>query len=419
MKHRIALTALVAGLGLTACGTSAVDVPEIRGESPYEPAALSAASQSDAVVDATMELGLHLLSDGAIEENVVVSPASISLALALLAEGADGDTAEALDAVLGASGDERTAAFSALQAAVAEFDGDPAIVRDEDLPDRPLLHLANGITIDEQVEVEQAYLEALTSAFDAGVITADLRGGDKAVLDAWVAEHTGGLIEESAIEPTEDTVFVLQNAVVLAAQWRMPFDEADTSNRAFTSADGVERTVPTMRLTRTMAYVEQDGTQAVRLPYTEGFAMDVVLPAEGTAPDALTANDWEAVSEGLAGEGVDHVRLSLPKIDTAYDTSLNEALRELGLGVLFDEVGDLDGIAQDAVIADAAHQAVLTVDEEGTVAAAVTEIHGEAASAEIEPVVVEMTVDRPFALRIVHVETGWPLFLGVINSPEA
>lgn len=335
-------------VALAACGSPESSTgTEVRGDADYAPVALAEAGATDDVVAATLDLGLHLAADSA-DENLVVSPASVAVTLALVAEGADGETLEALDAVLGATGPDRAEAFSALQAAVLEYGGDPQIVQDEELPERPMVHLANGLMLDEQAEIGREYLDAITGAFDTGVLTTDFAGGDgKEELDAWVAEHTGGLIEESAINPTEDTVFVIQNAVLLAAQWQRPFQESETWERPFTTSTGEERQAETMHRASDMAYAEDNGTQAVRLPYTDAFAMDVVLPAVDGDPSELTSTDWEALDEGLSGGPQTEVDLALPKVDFEYTTPLNDQLVALSLDSMF-VPGGLDGITPQA-----------------------------------------------------------------------
>ncbi|GAA2094568.1 serpin family protein [Brevibacterium salitolerans] len=308
----------------------------MRGDVQYEPVSVSAASAVGSAVAATTQLGVHFAAEAG-EGNVVVSPASIAVALALLAEGADGQTQAAFDEVLGAAGPERTAAFSALQDAVLAYDGDPCLVQAEELPERPLLHLANGITADEARPLEQEYLHALARAYGAGVRTADFAGGKgKPVLDAWVDAHTGGLIEESAIDPDADTAFVLQNAVLMAARWRSPFAEAGTCERPFTTASDAVRAPATMHQTLTAGYVEDGGMQAVRLPYTEAFAMDVVLPAEDASPGDLSAEEWTRISEALGSGNADtEVALALPKLSFRSSTALDEAFRTIGLGPMY------------------------------------------------------------------------------------
>ncbi|WP_349827397.1 serpin family protein [Brevibacterium litoralis] len=445
IRPRRLSAALAAGatlaLGLSACanplaGAGDLEDSVLRSDAAFAPASLDQASAVPDVVDATMDLGLVALTTHAASapgENQVLSPASILVAMSMVGEGASGATAAQIDTTLGAGGQDRTDAVGALSHALADFAGDPAVVQDEDLPERPVVHLANGVTVHEDFAVEQPYLDTLAQSYDAGVYTADLTGPEgKAVLDEWVRTNTGGLIEESAIEPNGDLRLVLQNAVLLAAQWDSPFEESSTRDAPFTTGAGAGATadIPTMHQTLTAAYTEVDGHQAVRLPYTEGFAMDVVLPAQGTGPAEIDAATWEALTADLgvpsatdpAAEAPHHeVDLALPKVDVATDLDLTDPLIAAGITDAFDsELADFSGMSttEDLVIGQAQHQAVLTIDEEGTVAAAVTEIAMEVSAAPPDDPV-EMTVDRPFLIRIVHTDTGWPLFLGAIHDPTA
>lgn len=415
--------AFVAAVGTTAtlaaCGGADAGL-EVRSDVEHEIVAVEATAALPDAVDATTALGAALVAAGEPGENRVVSPASVAVALAMLAEGARGGSAPLLEGVLGVAGEERTDAYNALQAAVLEYDGDPGSVDEDDLPERPLLHLANSVVVDEGRDVEGEFLDRLARGYGAGVRVADLSDDSgKRSLDAWVREHTGGRIESSAISPGPDLVLVLQNAVLLAARWQDPFSPEVTAELPFTLASGEEVPVPTMAQRLLAAYAEGDGAQAVRLPYTEGFAMDVVLPAPGDRPADLSVEDWYALGEALGGPVATDVLLHLPTIDVKTSADLVPPLRDLGLGALFTyPEADLTGIAPDLFVGAVGHQATLTVDEEGTVAAATTEVGVTAGSAPdpAEPVV--MTVDRPFAVRIVHLETGWPMFMGAIADPR-
>lgn len=380
---------------------------------------LDEARAVDDAVAATTDLGTRLLGwsqPGQGEPvNSIISPASVAVMLAMLAEGAEGPAADELDLALGASGQDRTQAYGALQAAVLDYDGDPSLVRNEELPERPLLHLANHLAVDQGTEVGQPFLDALARNFAADTSRIDLAGGDSRVLDEWVSEHTGGLIDQSTIEPGPEVEFVLQNAVLLAARWQHQFSESETRPRDFHGA-GATTEVDFMHQDITATYSDIDGAQAVRLPYIEGFAMDVVLPAQGTQPSDVSPEFWSALDDDLAGDPDTTVDLALPRIDVDTDLSLLEALEAIGLGSVIS--GDsLDPIVPGTEIGQAEHRAVMTVDESGTVAAAVTEVAG-VTSAPLPPDnSAEMIVDRAFALRIVHEQTGWPLFMGIIARP--
>ncbi len=410
-------TGVVVAVVLGACAAADAGV-ELRSDVERDAVVLSETSDVVSVVEATTALGVGLLAPDS-TENQLISPASVAVALSMLAEGARGDSAAELDRLLGAAGQDRTDAFNALQSAMQEYDGAPD-VDDDDLPDVPLLHLANGIVVDEDRTVEDEFLDRLAAGYDAGVRVAELSDASgKAALDAWVRKHTGGRVEASAIRPDPDLYLVLQNAVVLAARWEAPFEAGMTRDLPFTLGTGDEIELATMVRRGDMVYADDGPWQAVRLPYTEAFAMDVVLPTEGTAPTELTADDWATLDAAFATPQQSEVLLALPKVDMATSTSLLEPLEALGLTSLFTfGRADLTGIAPDLFVSAVAHQATLTMDEEGTVAAAVTEIGAEAGAAPEPTEPVEMTVDRPFAIRVVHIETGWPLFLGAVQDPR-
>lgn len=412
---RVSGACAVGLLTLTSCGG---DQQEQRSPADYEPVSLSEADALTEVVSASTRFGsesLAVLSQG---QNVVLSPASILVALAMLAEGAQGPAAAELDELLGAAGTDRTEAFSALRAAVSEYDGDPAVVQEDELPERPVLHLANQLVLGESSSPDPEFLDALATAFDAGIVTTDFGASEsRELLNNWVAEHTGGLIEESAVDvPDADLVFVLQNAVVLAAQWQTQFDPAVTEEHEFTTGDGSPVMAETMHQTVETDYTEHDDAQVLRLPYTDAFALDVVLPDEGADPTDFTEEDWAAVDAAFADGSRSVVDLALPSLDLRTSEDLMEMLQGMGAGATL-AGDDLSLIDPAAEIGQIAHQAVLTVDEEGTVAAAVTEVAGVTSAPADPPDAVEMTVDRPYTLRIVHQETSWPLFMAAIFDP--
>ncbi|MFJ3404324.1 serpin family protein [Promicromonospora sp. NPDC090134] len=407
-------------LALAACGPAADEGLERSDVARVAVTVAEAPASADAVA-ATESLGvLALRATAEPDDNALVSPASLTFALALLAEGARGEAAAALDAALGASGADRTAAYNALAAELARYDGDPGVAQDDELPDRPVLHLANQAVLDDQLVVEQDYLDALASAFDAGVQRTDLGTGEgKKVLDAWVDHHTGGLIEESAIEPDPMLRLVLQNAILLAARWDTPFAEHATRDEDFTGPAGTEP-VEMLHGTESWGYAEHDGWAAVRLPYGEAFHADVVLPPEGTDPADVAPGTLTALTTALDDAAPQPVELAMPTLELEPPTlDLAPALDQAGLGGLYDGP-DLSGISttERLRVSQVMQQAYLSLDEEGTVAAAVTEIGAVATSGATGEPAVRMTVDRPYLLRIAHTETHLPLFLAAVRNPQ-
>lgn len=375
------------------------------------------------VVDATRRLGTITLDLAPRDENVVVAPASLAVALAMLAEGARGTSLTELEAALGASGEDRRDALSALRGALLDFDGDPAAATADTIPERPIVHLADQVVVHEGFEVRAGFLDSLADGFDAGVQYADLTSDTgKVVLDEWVNHHTGGLIEESAIRPSPGLRLVLQDAILLAARWQTPFPAALTQDLPFTLSDGSTLDVATMSPDRGMfAYAEVEGWSAVRLPYVDAVHADVLLPPRGIDPADVSADVLAALSDALDATDPVSIGLTLPVLDIDPDAlDLLALLPSYGIGsIVCGASPDLSGIAGPPgalCVSQAAQQAVLKVDEEGTVAASVTEIGVEEAAAPM--VEHEIHFDRPFLFTVSHSETGWPLFLAAVRDPR-
>lgn len=371
------------------------------------------------VVAATRRIGTTTLKLAPRDTNAVVSPSSLVLALGMLTEGARGSTLTALEGALGATGEDRRDALAALRGALLAKDGDPAAATADELPERPIIHLASRIVTDDGFEVDPAYLDALADVFDAGVQETDL--GSQAgmdVLSAWLRHHTGGLIEKTAIEPNPDLRLVLQDAILLAARWQTPFEHPATAPRPFTLPDGSAVDTETMAAMTSFAYAEVAGWRAVRLPYVEALHADVLLPPQGTDPAQATPELLAEVSAALDAAAPELIDLTLPTLDIGPDKlDLLDVLPAIGAPVLCADAPDLSGMGPgDLCVLQAVQQAVLQVDEDGTVAAAVTEIGvGESAAPLPDH---QLHFDRPFLLTISHTETAWPLFLAAIRDPR-
>ena len=385
------------------------------------------ASEAAAVVRATWGAGFAALAANDEPAGAVVSPAGLVVALAMLAEGARGESAAAFDEALGAAGDARTDAVSALLASLARLDGDPAVVKADDLPATPMVHVANQVVVDDDQRLAEPYLGRLMSGYGAGVLVTDL-GSDagKKDLDAWVKRHTGGLVDESAMQPDPALVVVLQNAITLAAAWEQPFDSAATSDQEFTLPSGDEVFVPRMHATGRWAYAERDGWRAVRLTYGADLHADVLLPPPGSpgAGDPALADPGAvaALVAELDAAPPAEVLVGLPKLDLTSTTDLLDALGRMGLGHLTSPAtAGLHGLLVNPpgppYVGQAVQQAVLKVDEEGTRAAAVTEIGVAAGSAPVTPPA-ELLVDRPYLFVVGDSGSGLPLFLAAVRDPR-
>jgi serine protease inhibitor len=366
---------------------------------------------------AALALGAGIVA-GSGGRNVVTSPAGLLCALAMLRAGAGSTTAAELDAVLGLPLEVRDQAMNALLSQLEEFDGDPGSVDEDEPPYEPVVHLAQGVFVEESEPIGEAYLETLARHYGTGIYPVSFADTErtKRALDAWVAEHTGGRVREAPAGYSTETVLSLLSTVYFAGAWATPFDPALTADAPFTRTDGTPVPVPMMNLEDVLAYAEGRFGQAVDLPYGEGFVMRLVLPAEAGVPD-LDRGGWEQAGTALDSGPMRRIALSLPRWDHASVTDLCELLPRLGLVETLGGRPDLDAIRPRLKISAAAQAANVTVAEKGTVAAAVTQFDFMATGAPLWEDPLELTFDRPFLYQVVHEETGVPLFMGRVMDP--
>ncbi|WP_427005041.1 serpin family protein [Pseudarthrobacter sp. H2] len=382
----------------------------------------------DAFRRSALTLGVALLADGGGGTgNVIASPGSLLIALAMLRAGASGESAAELDTVLGVPAATRDEAMNALLESLSRFDGDPGSVDEGNPPRKPLMHTANGLFVDKNVATGESYLGTLAKHYGTGVYPVDFRdrAATEPAIDAWVDKNTGGRITKAPAPFDPDNTFSLLNAAYFAAAWKTPFSANATSDQPFTTADGVTISVPTMHGLQDMAYAEGAGWQAADLPYGEGFVMRLVLPDAGpgaragaSTADGLNADKLAEIAVALEAASPGPVQLSLPVWDHKSSFDLRVVLDDLGLRKTLKTSHDFDAIQHGLTITQAAQSANITVAEKGTIAAAVTQVNGMAVSGTVPVSARELRLDRPFHYQIVHQETGLPLFMGKVSDPR-
>ena len=372
-------------------------------------------------------LGEALLNDGGdgSNGNVVSSPGSLLIALAMLRAGASGETAAEMDRVLQLPAEKRDEAMNSVLRALEKFDGDPGAVDEENPPRKPVMHAANGLFVDKGVPTGKSFLDTLARHYGTGVYPVDFsdEGATKPAIDAWVNRNTGGRIKVAPAKYNPDNTFSLLNSLYFAAAWRAPFDPNATSDLPFTTAAGEEIDAPAMHNELRTKYSEGAGWQGVDLPYADGFVMRLVLPedtadpAARPAPAVFGAEKLTEIADSFDTARLATVQIQLPRWDHRSSFDLRKVFESLGLQKTLDTTEDFNNIQPQMMITQAAQAANITVAEKGTIAAAVTQINGMVTSAPPQP---EQTIDfdRPFHYQIVHVETGLPLFMGTVADPR-
>jgi serpin B len=421
---RLVAAVVTAALVAAACGEAATAPP-----TPSDPGPSHSEPRSEPVVDrpptespdvedlvaGLNEVGYGLFHVAAEQSagDVVLSPLSIGIAFGMADAGASGQTADVLADLFAypVDGEARWSAFHSLEQSVTRVGG-------------PVVRLANREFPDTGFATVDGYDEVLARWFGAGIEPLPLQNDpepSRGRINGWVSERTEGLIPE-LLPPgfvNELSVMVLVNALYLEADWSRPFGKYPTKDARFTRLDGSTVTVPLMHeLELSGPAIAAGDYAATEIPYEGGeLSMLVIVPVEGRYEQiqARLGGDLVAEIDATAKKAV--VELWLPRFDSDATLDLREAI-EGGLGVdgLFGVPG-WDGIAPDITLEQAVHAADISVDENGTVAAAATGL-GFETSGPPEP---EITVraDRPFLYLIRHRSTGAVLFVGRVLDPKA
>jgi serpin B len=404
------LSTMIAAACLTACDSNIDGTDEPL--KPRHDIVLTLAEQS--VVAGNNAFAFDLLrtvTAGDDNGNILLSPLSLTLALAMLDNGADGTTHDEIRSALGfgdASRDDANGYFRKMVDALAGADN------------RVTFESANSLWISDRLTVYDAFKTVNRDAFDAEALafsSADPAGTVKRIND-WCAARTYNLIPQLLDSADPGIVMYLVNALYFKARWTHRFDRSLTAKSAFHNLDGTTSSPQTMRQTTNPNYLATDAFEMVELPYgNESFALTLLLPAEGTTPasviDALDAEIWNDCLAKLYGRPVD---IRLPRFKVEYARLLNSDLKALGMATMFGPAADFSLISpQPLEVSLVLQKTFITVDEEGTEAAAATVIKG-VTSPGPSPQPIVLAFDRPFIYFITERSTGSIIFAGLTNS---
>ncbi len=359
-------------------------------------------------------LGLGLLEKCAETSNPLVSPLSAYLALAMAGEGARGETRAEFEDVLGKNMDITSATI------LAEWP-----VKEKEAT----LQIADSLWLRTGFEANREWTDRIEKEYQARVEGLELSSEDaKSRINQWVSENTEGLIPEMLSQPLgEEVILALINTVYFKGDWKIPFDAEATKKADFRTADGNRIKTDMMALYReNLEYVKGENAEGVLLPYVKGaqgreLAFMALKPLGGMkVRDMVSELDPGTVSDMLKGREARYISLELPKLEIESDLDLKESMKALGLKRVFDErEADLTGMGTapdgNLYISLLKQKAVLRVDEKGTEAAAATMAGVECSSAMEEPYLISF--DEPFLYMILDVESGVPLFMGIVDQP--
>ncbi len=357
--------------------------------------------------------------------NIIFSPFSISLALSMTLAGAESTTEQAMLDGLKLTLSE-TELHAAINALLLEIEASQNMDMEEVEGSQFELNIANSIWGQSGYDFKEAFLDTLAVNYGAGIYNVDFIQNpetSRVAINDWVEEETQDKIQDLIPQGAIDSLtrLVLANAIYFNGSWRYPFSETQTAAAPFTTLDGSEISVEMMKVMgENFQYVEGEGFNAIALPYlSPDFNMLILVPELGAYEGFEGSLSTQFLNEIIGDMSSEAVNLEMPKFDFETTTNATGPLKSLGMTEAFQsETADFSGITgvEKLYISEVLHKATITVDEEGTEAAAATAVIMKIESAMPgEPK--SLVIDRPFLFFIQHQPTGSILFMGRVTEP--
>ena len=348
------------------------------------------------------------------DKNVFFSPYSLSTAMAMVYAAAEGETKAQI---------QKTFHYPA----PAILNPNSAALYNQFNKPNPDYKLAtvNDLWMQQGLTPTKSYIDTVQRYYSGQVTALDFEGSPdsaRQTINKKIVEKTKQMIPELLPKGSikSDTAVVLTNAVYFKGDWTLPFTAERTSAQPFYNAIGRASTVQMMQQQSYFSYYEDKHIQVVQLPYKgDDLSMLVVLPkfnhklAMQQLTKSLSATKIKQWRSGLVRQEVD---LQLPKFKLDARYQMKTLLADMGMPKAFNNGAEFNLYADGTPIKldEVYHQAVVTVDEKGTEAAAAAGAVGMYVGMSYP---VEFKADHPFMFMIKDNKTDAILFLGQVNKP--
>ncbi len=358
---------------------------------------------------------LHMLPHG--EEDFVVSPFSISAAMAMTYAGARGKTREQMARVM---------RFENKDAGFHEQYGEYLSELDQMTGDTISLNIANSLWAQQDYHFRDSFLDLIESAYDSRTFMVDFMGDREEIRQhingrvyRQTAENIDNLIARGVL--TADTRLVLVNAIHFFGPWLNEFEAELTREDSFYPSPGEQSEADFMSQRDTLPYFEDDNMQVLEIPYAGGnFSMMVILPSEGielaVLEESLDALCFFRLTRQVRPTAVE---LFLPRFEARSGVDLEETLASMGMHTAFTDYADFSGMTgqMDLKIDKVIHQAMIEVGEKGTEAAAATAVVAIRKTMPVQDGYTVFNANRPFLFFIKDNQYQSILFAGRVMNP--
>ena len=359
------------------------------------------------------DFAVRLLKENADEDkNVLVSPISVLYALAMTANGANGNTLTQMETVLGMPVSDLNAYLKVYADALPEGE-------------KYKLSIANSIwfTDKDSFTVLPEFLQTNANYYNAGIYETPFDESARKEINKWVEENTDGMIEDILDNISSDAVMYLVNALAFDAQWQDIYTDRQVRDALFTTENGEEQEIELMYSEESRYLEDADATGFLKYYADAKYAFVALLPNEGvTVQEYLNTLSGERLTELLANPQEGIVNAAIPKFESEYAIDLGEVLQTMGMTDAFDmDTADFSGLGAytdgNIYISRVIHKTYIAVDERGTKAGAATAVEMEVGGAMPQDPK-QVYLDRPFVYMIIDCEANLPLFIGTVMNMQ-
>lgn len=409
------IVALSMALSLSGCGAE-IKAINLMDEIKANPS-ISDSDISDSGAVTVSDFTVRLLQNiqGGDDRGIIISPLSVLFALAMTANGANGDTLTQMENTLGMKLDDLNACLYAYKNSLPQGE-------------KYKLDIANSIWFrnHEDFRVNKTFLQTNADYYGAEIYKAPFDSTTLKDINTWVKDNTDGMIKDILSDIPANAVMYLINAVAFDAEWQSIYYDHQIRDGIFTKEDGSTQEVSFM-YSEEQRYLEDELASGFLKYYNgEKYAFAALLPNKGISLDDYIASlSGDMLHEMFTNstEETYTVNTAIPKFDCEYETEMSELLSAMGMSDAFDsERADFsklgDSYAGNLFIDHVLHKAYIEVGEKGTRAGAATTVIANDTGAAMpdESRIKNVYLDRPFIYMILDCKTMIPIFIGTAVS---
>lgn len=369
----------------------------------------------------TLDLFKKCYAENEEPSNTLISPYSVMQALAMTANGANGDTRTEMENVLGGGMKMEELNRYLLTQRLRSTNNGKNDYSKWSMSTANSIWARNDKT---RINPRPEFIQNCVDYYDSEFYVAPFDDTTLDDVNGWVNEKTNGMIPTILSHIDYNDVMYLVNAVAFEAEWSTPYEEYQIKDDKFTAADGSEQDAA--MLCSREHYIGDENTDGMMKYYSGAkYAFAALLPEEGTSVDTyiadLTPEKLTAILESNS-DGYIKANAKLPKFKYEYDNELSDELIAMGMPTAFTEGADFSNMSSVADINPihiglVIHKTFIDLDENGTKAAAATLVAmRDNAAMPMKEEIRDVYFDRPFVYCIIDTETNLPVFIGAVNS---